>query len=72
MNEYLSFMISRQSEVLPHIKHENSCETAGLQLVDFVSGAVYQYYEHNNSKYIEKLNFSTKKELFFYRSKSGP
>ena len=65
MNKYLGRMTSRISKTDLRIIHKNSCDTAGLQFADFISGAIWRFYEKNDNTYMQKLKFTTKKELFF-------
>ena len=65
MNEYLGRMASRISGSDLEILHKNSCDTAGLQFVDFICGAIWRHYEKGDNRYMQGLKFTTKKELFF-------
>jgi len=48
------------------IKHENSQNESCLQVLDFISWAIFRNYEHNDSRFIEiiKDKIVIKKELF--------
>ncbi len=48
------------------IKHENSQNEGGLQVLDFISWAVFRNYEHKDSRFIEiiKDKIVIKKEVF--------
>jgi hypothetical protein len=54
------------------IKHENSQKEACLQVLDFISWAIFRNYEYNDSKFIEiiKDKIVIKKEVF--QKLSGP
>lgn len=55
------------------IKHENSHNEACLQVLDFVSWAIFRNYEHKDSRFIEiiKDKIVIKKEVF-QKESSGP
>ena len=65
MNEYLSRMASRITTSNLEIVHKDSSSCAGIQFVDFIAGAVKRYYETGDNTYMQKIKFTTKKELFF-------
>ncbi len=65
MDEYLGRMASRISKSDLKIIHKNSCDTAGLQFVDFICGAIWRHYEKGDNAHIQRLKFTTRKELFF-------
>ena len=35
------------------VKHELSHNSAGLQIVDFICGSIFQHYERNNFEYFD-------------------
>ena len=53
-NDYIKYKLEKRFKNLTiNIEHKNSKESKGLQAVDFVAGACFYKYEHNNSTYYD-------------------
>lgn len=53
-NNYVKENVKKECSNLS-IKHEDSKSNGGLQVLDFISGAIFNKYEFNNKKYYNKI-----------------
>ena len=64
--DFNNYIINRHQDVKFTISHFDSCNSNGLQLVDFASWSIFRYYEYEDEKFLNYLTekITHKKVLF--------
>lgn len=64
--DFDEYILQNHPEVNFHISHFDSCNSNGLQLVDFTSWSIFRYYEYKDDRFFNCIrnNITHKKELF--------
>ena len=64
--DFNDYIIRNHPNVKFNISHFDSCNSNGLQLVDFASWSIFRYYEFGDNRFFNHINskITLKKELF--------
>ena len=64
--DFNDYITKNHSDVKFNISHYDSCNSNGLQLVDFISWSIFRYYEFGDDRFFNHINskITLKKEFF--------